>query len=207
MRKLWLPISAALLLFLAGCSDTTVAEKKKEPEKPLEPATGQSALFKMYQMARSWGPDAQVLNMKSIVLSDLPNVPRGAAAAWQATFTSVNRSQARSYTYSIEEAEGNLHKGAFAGPEESWSGPRGTVMPFAMMAIKVDTDAAYKTALEHGGADYDKKTPGKPISILLEKVQKFPNPVWRIIWGESAGTSNFSVYVDAMTGDFKEKLH
>jgi hypothetical protein len=96
----------------------------------------------------------------------------------------------------------------FAGLEEGWSGPRGGNSPFPMMAVKIDTDAAYKTALEKGGGtDYDKKNPGKPISFLLEKVQKFPDPVWRVIWGESAGTSNFSVYVDASTGDFKEKLH
>jgi hypothetical protein len=208
MRKLILPMIATLVLVLSGCSETTApAEKKKEAEKPAEPATGQSALYKMYQVARSWAPDAQVLKMNTIPLSEVPNVPAGTGAAWQATFTSAARSQARSYTYAIVESQGNLHKGVFAGLEEGWSGPRGGNSPFPMMAVKIDTDAAYKTALEKGGADYDKKTPGKPISFLLEKVQKFPDPVWRVIWGESAGTSNFSVYVDASTGDFKEKLH
>ena len=75
------------------------------------------------------------------------------------------------------------------------------------MAVKIDTPAAYKTALANGGAEYDKKTPGKPISLLIEKVDKYPDPVWRVIWGESVSTSGFSVYVDASTGDFKEKLH
>jgi hypothetical protein len=207
MRKLLLP-TITLVLLLGGCSETTpTAEKKKEPEKPAEPATGQSALYKMYQVARSWAPDAQVLKMNTIPLSEVPEVPKGTAAAWQATFTSAARSQARSYTYSIVESQGNLHKGVFAGLEEGWSGPRGGNTPFPMMAVKIDTDAAYKTALDKGGAEYDKKSPGKPISFLLEKVQKFPDPVWRVIWGESAGTSNFSVYIDASTGDFKEKLH
>src|SRR5205085_12154441 len=105
------------------------------------------------------------------------------------------------------ESQGNLHKGVFAGNEEGWSGARGANQPFLMLAVKKDTDDAYKIALANGGADYDKKTPGKPISILLEKVTKHPDPVWRIIWGESAATSNFSVYVDASTGEFKEKLH
>jgi hypothetical protein len=207
MRKLTLPILATFVLLLGGCSETPNVEKKKEAEKPLEPATGQSALYKMYQMARSWAPDAQLLKMNSMPLSEVPTVPPGTAAAWTATFTSATRAQARSYTYSIVESQGNLHKGAFPGPEEGWSGPRGTNAPFPMIAVKIDTDAAYKTALAQGGADYDKKNPGKPISFLLEKVQKFPDPVWRVIWGESASTSNFSVYVDASTGDFKEKLH
>ena len=205
MRKLLLALP---LILLSACSDAPVktAEKKKEAEK-LDPATGQSALYKMYQMGRSWAPDALVLKMNSIPLSEAPDVPRGTAAAWQATFTSAARSQARSYTYSIVESSGNLHKGPFAGLEEGWSGPRGSNTPFLMAAVKIDTDAAYKTALANGGEEYDKKNPGKIISFLLEKVQKHPDPVWRVIWGESASTSNFSVYVDASTGDFKEKLH
>lgn len=207
MRNILLPTAAALCLLLTGCSETTPApEKKKEAEK-VEPATGQSALYKMFQVARSWAPDAQVLKMNSIVLSEVPTVPAGTAAAWQATFTSAARSQARSYTYSIVESQGNLHKGVFAGLEEGWSGPRGGNTPFPMMAVRIDTDAAYKTALANGGSDYDKKTPGKPISFQLEKIAKFPDPVWRVIWGESVSSSNFSVYVDASTGSYLEKMH
>jgi hypothetical protein len=207
MRKLFFLLTSALVLLLTSCSDApppTVA--KKEPEKP-EPVTGQSAIFKMYQVARSWSPDVQVLKMNTIGLSDVPDVPRGKAAAWQATFTSSARSQQRSYTYSIIEGGGNLHKGVFGLLEEAWSGPHGENTPFLMAAVKVDTDAAFQTAMSEGGADYDKKNPGKPVTFLLEKIAKYPDPVWRVVWGESVGTSNFSVYVDASTGQFQEKLH
>ena len=77
------------------------------------------------------------------------------------------------------------------------------------MAVKIETDGpkgALEIALKHA-EDYDKKNPDKPISFLLEKQNKFPDPVWRVIWGESVGTSNFSILIDASTGDFKEKLH
>jgi hypothetical protein len=207
MRKLLFPVCSALFLLLAGCSETSTktAEKKKEAEK-LEPIGGQSAIYKMYQVARSWAPDAQVLKLNSMMLTEVPDVPKGTAAAWQATFVSANRSQARGYTWSSIEGEGNLHKGVFALNEEGWSGPRGANTPFVMLAIKVDTPDAYKTALANGGAEFDKKNPGKAISFLLEKVAKHPNPVWRVIWGESVSQSNFSVYVDASTGDFREKL-
>ena len=206
MRKLFLLLSSALFLLLTSCSDTPTAAKK-EPEKPPEPITGQSALFKMYQVARSWAPDAQVLQMNTIPLADVPDVPRGKAAAWQATFTSSSRSQSRMYTYSIIEAQGNLHKGVFGGLEEGWTGPRGESSPFLMAAVKVDTDAAYQTALAQGGTDYEKKNPGKPVTFLLQKIAKYPDPVWRVVWGESVGTSNFSIYVDVSTGEYKEKLH
>lgn len=206
MKKLLFVLACALLL--TGCSETptTAPVAKKEPEKPPEPISGQSALYKMYQVARSWAPDAQVLKMNSIALAEVPTVPRGKAAAWQATFASAARSQARSYTYCIVESQGNLHKGTFAGLEEGWSGPRGITSPFPIMAVKIETDTAYETALKQG-ADYEKKNPGKTISWLLEKQNKFPDPVWRVIWGESVGTSNFSVIIDASTGEYKEKLH
>ena len=57
------------------------------------------------------------------------------------------------------------------------------------------------------GAEYDKKNPGKPITFLLEHNDKFPDVSWRVIWGESPGTSNFSVYVDASTGLYLETIH
>ena len=90
----------------------------------------------MYQVARSWAPDAQVLKMNSILMTEVKDVPPGTAGAWQATFTSAARSQARSYTYSIIEGEGNLHRGVFAGLEEGWSGPRSGNTPFLMLAVK-----------------------------------------------------------------------
>ena len=78
-----------------------------------------------------------------------------------------------------------------------------------MVAVKVDTDAAYKTAMEtvaSKAADYDKKNPGKPITIILEKTNKHDDPVWRNVWGESVGTSNFSVLIDASTGSYLETM-
>ena len=78
-----------------------------------------------------------------------------------------------------------------------------------MAAVKVDTDTAYKTAMDttqSKAGDYDKKNPGKPITILLERTNKHPDPAWRIIWGESAGTSNFSVLIDASTGEYLETM-
>src|SRR5215813_9545024 len=112
-RKLVLPISAALVLALAGCSETTQTAAKKEPEKPLDPVGGQSALYKMYQAGRSWAPDLQVLKASSMLLDDVGDIPRGKAAAWEATFVSAAKSQAKTMTYSIKEVLPNLRKGVF----------------------------------------------------------------------------------------------
>jgi hypothetical protein len=209
MRKTSLILACALFGMLTACSDstTTKSAEKKEPEK-VEPITGQTALYRMYQSARTWASDAQVLKAANLHISEAPEAPpaTGAAAAWTATFTSQSKSEARTYTYSVVEASGNLHKGAFAGPNEGWSGSKGVNSPFLIAAVKVDTDAAYKTAMEKA-ADYDKKNPGKPITFLLEKTSKHPDPAWRIIWGESAATSNFSILIDASTGAYLETIH
>ncbi len=157
----------------------------------------------MYISARGWAADIEPIKVTTLPVADVKSVP-GKAGAWQALFVSPSLNKARAYTYSVVEGEGNLHKGVFAGFDQST--PMGAEKPFLMAAIKVDSDEAYATALKKG-ADYDKKNPGKPIIFLLEHNNKFPDVSWRVIWGESAGTSNFSIFVDASTGGYLETIH
>ena len=135
-----LPACCALLSILSGCSDQTTTTKK-EPEKPPEPISGLSAVYKMYQMARTWAPDAQVLNMSSAHVEGIPESP-GKAGVWTGTFTSANLGRAREFDFSIVEQLPTLHKGTFGGPESAFSGSKGESKPFLIAAVKVDTDAA-----------------------------------------------------------------
>jgi hypothetical protein len=183
---------------LAACSEAPRKAEQKAPEKPPEAVGGQYALHQMYTVARSWAPDAQVLQLRSIPMQEVEAAP-GKAGAWQATFVSASRNRARSYTYSVVEGEGNLHKGTFAGPEQSWN-PRAKQTPFLMAAVKVDSVAAFETAMKRS-AEYVKKNPDMPVNFLLEGGE-FPNPAWRVIWGTSVGTSNYSIFVDASLGDY-----
>lgn len=205
MKHLTIALGCAVMLALAGCSGTpTKTETTKKEEAPPEPASGREALYKMFMAARAWSPDVEILRMNSIHLPEVEAAP-GRAAAWQVTFVSPSKGRARSWTYSVVEGEGNLHKGVFAGLEENWSGPRGINKPLIIQAVKTDSDEAYKTALTKA-ADYEKKNPGKTISVILESTSKHPNPAWRVVWGESVATSNFSVLVDASTGQYLETL-
>ncbi len=206
MRKL-LPLIAGVLLILTACSEQPATTQKKEPEKPPEPVTGQSALYKMYQVVRQWDPRADVLKMESMHSPDIPEVP-GKAGEWAATFTSSTQAQSHTYTFSLIEQLPSLHKGVFQMSADPYAGPKGVTKPFLIAAVKIDTDAAYQTAKSQPKAiEYDKKFPGKPITILLEKNDRYPDPVWRIIWGESVGTANFSIFIDASTGDVQEIMH
>src|SRR5438128_1330412 len=101
MRKLLLALACATFLLLTGCSETQTATKK-EAEKPPEAVTGESALYKMFQVARSWGgPETKVLKMNSARLQDVPAGPAGTAPMWEATFVSESKNSARTYTFSI----------------------------------------------------------------------------------------------------------
>lgn len=201
MKHFFFLPACGLVLLMAGCSEQPSAKAKKAEK--IDPVTGQSALFKMYQVARTWAPDAEVITMKSIHLTDLPAV-RGEAGAWDAIFFSPGKGEQRNYTYSVEESDANLHQGVFPGQEQS--APGASPKPFLIGTVKVDSDRAYKTAVAQA-AEYNKKNTSQTISFELGRQDVSQNPVWRVIWGESAGTSGESVLVDATTGKYLETLH
>ena len=202
-----LPVGFVLILtlILTACSEATKpsGEQPKEPEKPAEPITGRRAFHQTLVAARTWAPDVEVLSLSSIHMEGVQEEP-GKTGAWQATFVSPSRGKAKMFTNSVVEGAGNLHKGVFAGLEENYMA-RGQAKPFNVAAIKTDSDEVYKTALEHG-TEYSKKNPNLPISFVLELTPRFPNPAWRVIWGESVSSSNFSIFVDASTGRYLQTM-
>jgi len=204
MMKTPLLLVLPILAMLSACSDSPTTEKAKEPPKPLEPLTGRQAFQKMYPMARNWALDATPMRVRTLLLSAKPE--KGKADAWEATFVSKSLSKSKTFTYSIVESAGNIHQGVFAGLEEGYSGPQGGAFPFPIAAIKTDSDQAYDVAAEKS-ADYIKKNPGKPITYLMELTRRFPDVTWRVVWGESVSSSDYSVFVDASTGKYLEKAH
>lgn len=207
MRPFAMIALSAVCLFSTGCSPEaprTAEVKKTEPEKPAEPVSAQKAFYGVFPQARGWAPDIEVLQMGDIRPEGVAKGEPGTAGAWQVTFVSPSRNRMRQFTYSVVKAEG-LDKGASMGMEAPYT-PRGQQKTFRTMAFKVDSTAAYKTAMTKA-ADYAKKNPDKPVTFLLESTKQFPNPAWRVVWGESVATSNFSVYVDATTGEFLKTMH
>jgi hypothetical protein len=158
----------------------------------------------MYPQARGWAPDAQPLEIRSVNLAQV-KAGDGKAGAWQVIFVSPARGKAKTYTYSAVEGDGNLHEGVFGGQEESYTA-RGDAFPFTIAAIKVDSDEAYQTAAEKSQV-YIQKNPGKPVMFLMELNRRFPDVTWRVIWGDSVSTSDYSVFVDGSTGKYLEKMH
>lgn len=191
-----------LLAFLVGCAETPKKTVVKEPPKAPEAVSGQKAFHQMYMSARAWAMDAQGVRMNSINLAEVKGEP-GKAGAWQVTFASASKQKAKSFTFSAVDAPGNLREGVFGNAEENLN-PR--MKPFLMAALKIDTVAAYKTAAEKSG-DYLKKYPNGPVIFLLEANERHNTLAWRVVFGESVGTSTHSVFVDATTGQYLETRH
>ena len=196
-------LALAPALILPACSSTP---EKKAPEKAPEPVTGLHALYQMYTSARTWAQDLQILRYSSINISGVPQSELqrqdGKAAAWQVVFASQALMQSRTISFSVYEASATLHQGIFPDSPQPWSGGG---KPFLLEAAKFDTDVVWETALKHG-ADYNGKNPNMPITYTLA-IERGNEPMWRVIWGESAGESSFSVLVDASTGEFVQILH
>jgi len=202
LKSLW--CVALFVIILTACSEAPKTETTKQPAKAPEALTGRQAFQRMYPQARVWAQDAQLLQLRSVNLTQLKS-EMGKAGAWQAVLVSPSRGKARTFTYSAVEEEPSLHEGVFGGIEEDYS-PSALAAPFEIRALKVDSDQALDTAAQKS-QEYIKKNPAKPVVFLLEQTKKFADPAWRVIWGESVGTSDYSVFVDATTGVYLQTMH
>lgn len=194
---------ASVAMLLISCSSEAPKKAAKEPEKPAEPVGGRYAFHQCFISARTWATDLELLRVRNLPMEGVKAEP-GKAAVWEVTFVSPSKQRAKTYTYSVVEQE-PIHKGVFGGQEESYSGPRGQVSSFPTAALKIDTVAAWETAAAES-KEYIAKNPNSPIAFLLEKTPRHPNPAWRVIWGTSPSTSNYSIYVDASTGTYLERM-
>jgi hypothetical protein len=200
-------VGIAALLAMAGCSgevEEANPAAKQEP-KAVEPVTGQTGLFEMYKVARTWAADLQILEVQSMSIESEKAVP-AKAYAWTAQFYSPGKQVARTYTYAVEEFSQTLHEGVRAGGEEAYNPATAPNGPFLINGVKIDTPDALKTAMVEG-KDYASKHPDLPIVFILERPNQFSHPAWRVVWGASTGVSNFSIYVDATTGKFNKIMH
>jgi hypothetical protein len=196
MKNTWVPAAAAVLL--SACTD---APAPKAPVKPPEPLTGRAAFYQTYPQARAWALDAQPVRVRSMDLSEL-KAEAGKAAAWEVMYASQSRGRSRTYTWSPIEAGGNLHKGVFASQEEAWR-DGGAEKPFVIQAMKIDTPEALQTAIVHS-VTYFKNLGTKPHpKFVLECTARYPDPVWRVYWGDSVSTAEWSVFIDAATGTYQ----
>jgi hypothetical protein len=197
-----------LMVFLGACGSGTAPEAKPEAKKeaaPVVPVGGLHALYQMYTASKSWAPDAQIYQLTSIPVADVKPEP-GKVGAWQAILVSPSLQQSITCTFSVADESVSLPKGVEKGKPESWS-PHGYTVPFSISDAKTDSVEAYAVAATKA-ADYMAKHPDMNITYQLEQQNgKYRGTAWHILWGETPGSSSFSIVVDATTGAYVETLH
>jgi hypothetical protein len=193
----------SLILLLSSCSEAPT-ETKKEPEKPSAPITAQQAFRYTYPASRAWAADSLPIRIRSIRVADVPEEP-GKAGAWEIIYVSASQQQARIYTWSAVEASESLHKDVFAGKAQSWSAS-GQEKPFEASAFHIDSPAALETAKTNSKAYLDKPGTKPPVNFIVEFTPRFPEPVYRVMWGETAGSAQYTALVGASSGQMLGKI-
>jgi len=203
MRYASIVVAASCLTFTSCGSSTETPSKVAKESKPVEPIGARAAFQQTFISARTWAQDLEILRIRNLVLEDV-KAPSGTSAVWEVTFVSPSKQRAKPYTWSAVERD-TIHEGVFGGQEEPWSGHSGQATSFMPAAFRIDSIGAYETAAAKS-KEYIEKNPDKPLTFLLEKTPRHPDPSWRVIWGTSAATSNYSVYVDASSGEYLERM-
>jgi hypothetical protein len=204
MKKKVLCTATALVatLLLAACSEAPKAEAKveteakKEPAKAPEAITAQRAFYEMYKPARAWATDLLALSVAS---GEAPNIKNedGKAGMWTAVFVSPSRKEARSFTYAVVDSGADIRKGVNISNALTWSGATATSKPFSNSEFTVDSDAAYKAAVEKA-ADWLKKHPNQKATMRLGNASRFAAPMWYVMWGTTK--NGYAALVNATTG-------
>jgi hypothetical protein len=210
MNKTFYSAVAAIALVAAfsGCSSAPTEESKKAEVKKKEPATpvtGQSAIFQMYTVARTWDKDVMLLKVEPIAVDGM-KPEKGMAGAWRATFVSTTKKMKRDYTYSVEDFSQTVIKGARAGSEAIYAA-NPSQRPFPIQDVKIDTPAALEAAMTDKDIKaYLEKNPDTIITYHLEWTPNAPKAAWRVILGPSVASSAMSGLVNASDGKFVKKL-
>ena len=199
LQVLCLSLAALLLTSCSQDSQTTHANTTAAAgtsATAIGPVSAKTAFWEMYKSAHAWTPDVMPLSLGSRSLPGVKNAD-GKAEMWSATFGSLSKHQAATFNYAAAAHSPDITKGITAGNPVPWGGPARDALPFDSSQFKVDSDAAYKTALSRA-EPWVKKHPGKEASFTLGNASHFPAPVWYVLWGDKK--AGYAVYVNAETG-------
>ena len=188
-------------LSLAACSSPVATDtaSKSEPEKaePVVPVSAKTAFNAMYRPAYAWAKDMLPLTIKAQPLTGM-KYEDGKSGMWQATFGSPSLKQYATFTYSVDARPPDIRKGVTAAGAVPWSGPTRDALTFQSSEFAIDSDAAFKTAMEKA-APWVKDHPDVPLNTMsLGAASHVAGPVWSFVWGDKK--LGFFQLVSATTG-------
>ncbi|MGB8889953.1 MAG: hypothetical protein WCC87_24730 [Candidatus Korobacteraceae bacterium] len=206
MRKF--AVACIALLLLAGCSSSNPTSTKNESPAAAKPApkqpeyeTGRVAFQKMYLSARGWAADATPFRLQSQFAADAPTA-EGKAGLWRASFASPAKRMMKMFVWSGLVGPDAPEPGISFSAEDTWNPINTSTQPFNVGFLKIDSDAAYQLAQQHGGDKLTRKDPKQPVLFVLDWDAAKNALVWHVIYGSSADEAKLRVAVNATTGEF-----
>ena len=193
------------VLFVACSSEPTPSATPSAPAPAAEKKepvlyTGKNCLSQMANAAARWQPDAMPVHMESGLNTESTGHD-GKSTIWRAMFASASRATNRTFTCSGSRLKEEAPIGVTTSAESA-SAPDMSRSMFQPMLLIVDSDKAYVTAQENGGANILKKNPQQPILYSLDWDSTKKELVWGIMYGSGREDSKGVGVVDATTGRF-----
>jgi hypothetical protein len=172
------------------------AAEKKEPVL----YTGKNCLSQMANSAARWQPDAMPVHLESYLNAESTGHD-GKSTIWRAMFASASRGTNRTFTCSGSRLKEEAPIGVTVSTEIA-SPPDISRSMFQPMLLIIDSDKAFATAQENGGANLFKKDPQQPVVYSLDWDGKNKELVWGVMYGTSRGDSKGVGVINASTGKF-----
>lgn len=189
-------------VLLTSCASES-AKEPAEPPPPPEPISAQRALTFAFGKARSKAQDLDIFSISNLNLASVPSA-EGKAGAWQFRFLSRSQSTIYNVRYAVADELPSFREGAWDAGSQGYSPQGSRAKPFTLQALRCDSTTAYEIAVENA-KDYLKKEVVPPVHFLLELTDMYALPTWRVYWGNSLSTAEYSVYVDANQSKFVMK--
>jgi hypothetical protein len=195
-------------LMIACSSTTTSPSSSNQPQSPAPAAvkkepvlyTGKACFSEMTSMAARWQPDAVPFHMES-ALNEESNGHDGKSTIWRGMFASPSRRSYKVFTCSGSRLKDEAPIGVTSSAETAY-GPTVPALMFQAFYLTTDSDQAYTSAQEKGGAKLLEKNPQQPVLYTLDWNPKDKALLWVVIYGTSSKDSKGIGVIDASTGKF-----
>jgi len=210
MPRLRLAMSAAIILLviiLIGCTSTPPATTPPTAAPASQTAAAEPTLYtakqcfsSMVNLAQRWQPDALPFHMESELTTETTG-QGGKSTIWRAIFASQSRGTMKSFVCSGSRLPSAPARGYTSSAETAYP-PNVPGLLFDPSYFQNDSDKAYATTLEHGGAALVKQDPQQPIVYLLDWDAKQKALLWTVIYGKTQADRKGIAVVNAATGAF-----